>query len=66
MKNLDWPHEPFEIPDEVLAAWRMVGERNQSEFEEWQNVLSQNRYRSEYEKVLEGDVSDVVGPLVRE
>lgn len=65
-ENLDWPHEPFEIPDEVLAAWRMVGERNQSEFEEWQNVLSQNRYRSEYEKVLEGDVSDVVGPLVRE
>jgi len=24
-KNLDWPHAPFEIPDDVLSMWRSLG-----------------------------------------
>ncbi len=24
-KNLDWPHAPFEIPDDILSMWRGVG-----------------------------------------
>ncbi len=24
-KNLDWPHAPFEIPDEILSMWRSLG-----------------------------------------
>ena len=23
--NLDWPHEPFHVPDDVLAMWRSLG-----------------------------------------
>lgn len=24
-KNLNWPHAPFEVPDDVLAMWRSLG-----------------------------------------
>lgn len=24
-KNLNWPHAPFEIPDDILAMWRSIG-----------------------------------------
>lgn len=24
-KNLDWPHEPFVVPDDILAMWRSLG-----------------------------------------
>lgn len=27
-KNLDWPHAPFEIPGDVLNAWREAGKRH--------------------------------------
>lgn len=65
-ENLDWPHEPFEIPEDILDLWRMIGERNQGDYEEWQGVLEQNRYRDEFEKVLAGDVTDIIQPLIQQ
>ncbi|MEM7619290.1 MAG: transketolase [Pseudomonadota bacterium] len=33
---LNWPHPPFEIPENILAAWRVVGTKNQDIYEGWQ------------------------------
>lgn len=27
-ENLDWPHPPFHIPEDVLEAWRNIGQQN--------------------------------------
>jgi transketolase len=27
-KNLNWPHAPFEIPDDILAMWRSLGTKS--------------------------------------
>jgi transketolase len=32
---LDWPHEPFEIPDLVLKRWRGIGERGHAARQSW-------------------------------
>ncbi|MEE8297306.1 MAG: transketolase, partial [Hyphomicrobium sp.] len=32
---LGWPHPPFEIPEDVLQAWRAVGQRGAQECEDW-------------------------------
>lgn len=29
-ENLNWPHAPFEIPEDILAMWRSLGERDTS------------------------------------
>ena len=33
---LDWPHPPFEIPEDILAAWREAGRRSLPDYEAWQ------------------------------
>jgi len=32
---LDWPHAPFEIPEEIADAWRQAGARGRTEAEAW-------------------------------
>ena len=27
-ENLDWPHAPFEVPEEIIAMWRSLGVRS--------------------------------------
>jgi transketolase len=65
-ETLAWPHEPFHIPDDVRDMWRMVGERSQSEYEEWALELSQNRYRDAFLALLGGDVSRLITPVIRD
>lgn len=35
-KALDWPYSPFEIPEDILAAWRRVALRSQDAYNKWQ------------------------------
>ncbi len=37
---LDWPHAPFEIPDDVLAAWRDAGRRGAADRLAWEERLN--------------------------
>jgi len=65
-KNLDWPYDAFEIPKDVLNCWRMVGQRNHTEFRQWTNTLEQNRYRRDFENVLAADIGGIITPLIAE
>jgi transketolase len=35
-EKLGWPHAAFEVPDDVLAAWRDVGRRHESTRKAWE------------------------------
>lgn len=35
-KALDWNYEPFEVPAEILNAWREAGRRSEAEYESWE------------------------------
>ncbi len=63
-ENLDWPHEPFDIPLEIMELWRMIGERNHTDFEEWETALEQNRYKDEFKNVLDGDIAALIQPVI--
>jgi transketolase len=34
-RYLDWPHPRFEVPDDILSAWRQAGRRSTPEYEAW-------------------------------
>ncbi|MGD9804721.1 MAG: transketolase [Hyphomicrobiaceae bacterium] len=34
-ENIGWPYGPFEIPDNILAAWRAAGARGAADRESW-------------------------------
>ena len=38
--NLNWPHAPFVIPDEIEFAWRAAGTRNADNYGDWQERLA--------------------------
>ncbi len=51
---LDWPHPPFEVPDEVVAAWRAAGRRSQTAREAWQARLEASPARTAFEAAIGG------------
>ena len=65
-KNLNWPHAPFEIPDEILAQWRSFGERGAQEFINWSDRLNASDWKDCHTKAYAGDYSGAIGPVIKE
>lgn len=55
---LDWPHAPFEIPDDIRADWLAAGSRGAAEFAAWTNRLDQADAgkRAAFEAALSGEL----------
>ena len=65
---LGWTHPPFEVPDDILGAWREIGARGRKAFNEWQDAASK---LSAQERARPGDPIDEasradVSALIRE
>lgn len=39
-QKLDWPHAPFEIPQDLIDAWRKAGHRGNAERAKWEKRLA--------------------------
>ena len=39
-ERLDWPYQPFDVPDHILSAWRAVGSRGAKTYADWSKRLS--------------------------
>ncbi len=65
---LEWPHAPFEIPRDVLAAWRTIGARGQTEHGKWVDRLAQldREERERVNSVLNGKLSRGYDQAMRE
>ncbi|HZD92077.1 MAG TPA: transketolase [Pseudolabrys sp.] len=57
--NLDWPHEPFEIPADILSAWRAAGERGKPVHADWNKRLTglDAKQRAEFERRMKGEIA---------
>ncbi len=40
-QRLGWPHPPFVIPPEIMAAWRAIGARGKAKRQAWQKRLDE-------------------------
>ena len=65
-RNLDWPYEPFVIPEPILAAWRNAGKRGLVRREAWNAALNllPTAQREEFERRLRGDLPASFGEAV--
>ncbi len=65
-KFLDWPHEPFIVPDTVLAAWRAAGTRGAATRRAWEARLAAapKTVRDTFVEGQEGHVAKAVGTAV--
>jgi transketolase len=55
---LAWPHAPFELPDDVLTAWRAVGSRGSAEQAAWIERLDElgQDDRAAFDRAMAGDL----------
>ncbi|WGF86566.1 transketolase [Marinivivus vitaminiproducens] len=57
-KTLDWPYPAFEIPDDILSAWRAIGAAGRGEREAWIARLdsTDDELGDAFNQALEGDL----------
>ncbi|MBD8893709.1 transketolase [Roseibium litorale] len=55
---LNWPHEPFEVPSDILDAWRIAGLRSAQAHKDWQKRFAAKDAdtRAEFERRNRGDL----------
>ena len=57
---LGWSHAPFEVPADILAAWRALGTAGGDAFAAWQSRLAASAHKAQLEALESGDVSQAV------
>ncbi|MDP3492558.1 MAG: transketolase, partial [Hyphomonadaceae bacterium] len=57
-KAIDWPHEPFVVPEEVLKEWRKIGTQGSRHREAWAKRLAASDKRGAFEATLSGKVPE--------
>ncbi|MDO9443276.1 MAG: transketolase [Beijerinckiaceae bacterium] len=65
---LNWPHEPFVVPEDVLDAWRKAGRKGKRLAKAWREEklgkLDAGK-REEFERRLAGDLPPALADVVR-
>ncbi|HXZ17670.1 MAG TPA: transketolase [Roseiarcus sp.] len=54
--TLGWTSPPFEIPDDILAAWRAAGRRSRATRLAWEERLKPREDRARFEAAVAGDL----------
>ena len=55
-ETLQWPHDPFEIPDEVRDAWRAVGARGGEAHAAWRRRRDGAADAENFDRAMAGDL----------
>jgi transketolase len=60
---LNWPYAPFEIPADILAAWRAVGEKNAGAYAAWKAAYDAAGadVRAAFDAAMAGDLPADLG-----
>ncbi|ODS99399.1 MAG: transketolase [Erythrobacter sp. SCN 62-14] len=57
-EELGWAHEPFVIPDDILADWRAAGARGADEHKAWGQRLAASPKGAELTRRMAGDLPE--------
>ena len=55
---LGWNYGPFEIPDDVLTAWRAVGAKGAETSAQWDAMLAASGHADAFNAQMDGDLPD--------
>ncbi|WP_421937056.1 transketolase [Phenylobacterium sp.] len=53
---LNWPYEPFVVPDEVLKPWRAAGRKGAKARKAWEARLAASPLKADFERAMKGDL----------
>ncbi len=61
--ELDWPHDPFVVPEEIMADWRALGARGAETNAAWKTALEASGRKAALENQLMS-VADLAAPAL--
>ena len=60
-KKLKWPHDPFEIPDNILNTWREIGKKGLNEEQKWKkNSYKKENFENKINSIIQNAKNAVV------
>jgi transketolase len=59
-QNICWAYAPFEVPDDIVSAWRDAAERGKAARRAWEKRLAISPQREVFERAVAGKVPDAV------
>ncbi|MET3592488.1 transketolase [Mesorhizobium shonense] len=59
-QNIGWAYAPFEVPDDILSAWREIAERGRAARRAWEQRLAASPQRKAFERAIGGNLPDAV------
>jgi len=65
-KTLDWSHAPFEIPEDILAAWRAAGVRSKAAHDAWTARVTSDAQCEAFRQAMSGDYAGALAPAIRD
>ncbi|PWJ85054.1 transketolase [Pseudaminobacter salicylatoxidans] len=67
-KTLNWPYPPFEVPSEILDAWRVSGLNACKKRKEWEARLAEAdaEIRAEFERRMSGELPGDLDAVIAE
>ena len=67
-KALNWPYEPFVIPEDILSAWRAAGARGAEVHAAWNKAVEAmaSDTRAEFLRRLRGELPGALGQTIRD
>jgi len=65
-KALDWPHAPFEIPENILSAWREVGARGRDRRDAWERRVETHELCRTFRAALAGSYAKALSAAIRD
>ena len=66
-EKLGWPYPPFEIPADILSAWREAGARSKSAHADWNKRFATiEGKRAEFERRMKGELPAALADAVKQ
>ncbi|PZU75767.1 MAG: transketolase [Brevundimonas sp.] len=56
--GLGWDHAPFEMPENILSAWRKVGRRGSKDRKKWEARLAASAQAADFTRAMKGDLPE--------
>jgi transketolase len=63
-KELDWPYEPFVVPDDLLNQWRAIGQTGVKEYEAWLARKNASNHAKDFDDAINGVIPASLGPAL--
>ncbi len=67
-KNLKWDHAPFEIPEDILDAWREIGTIAEQQRKTWQSNVDKlsGAKRRDFDRAFRGNIATEVSAIINQ